>query len=119
VNEPHRKQRERELLAADHARYAHGTGPEPHSYRIPREVVIPPESVRGCELAAGDAILVGLAEGDVEAVVTAVEVLPSAYAGSRPATWQSPDGRFIGIADYLGGDMVTRLQPEMDREAGS
>jgi hypothetical protein len=32
---------------APQSRYAHGTGPEPHSYRIPREPVIPPGDVRG------------------------------------------------------------------------
>jgi hypothetical protein len=28
-------------------RYAHGTGPEPRSYRIPREPVIPPGAAPG------------------------------------------------------------------------
>jgi hypothetical protein len=30
---------------AAHDRYAHGTGPEPRSYRIPREPVVPPGAI--------------------------------------------------------------------------
>lgn len=31
----------------EHSRYAHGTGPEPRSYQVAREPVIPPGDVRG------------------------------------------------------------------------
>jgi hypothetical protein len=82
------------------SRYAHGVGPEPHSYRMPSP-----------DLAAGDAILVGTgaADGDVEAVVTGVD------AGPGTATWESITGQLRGTAD-----MVTRPRAaEYELEAGA
>jgi hypothetical protein len=91
------------------SRYAHGVGPEPHSYRMPSP-----------GLTAGDAILVGTTDGDVEAVVTGVEVIPSVYAGSVSAAWESTDGRLSGVADYLAADVVTRPRAvEHQLEAGA
>ena len=74
------------------SRYAHGVGPEPHSY---------------VSLTPGDAILVGTPEGDVDAVITRADP-----EGAR-VEWESITGQLSGTAD------MALPRTEYDMEAGA